>query len=540
MSHFSGAHDVVVTGSEFIGQQTNHINIGRSGTLTERLSHSADDITGIDLLLEASTPEAAVDAVERNYAPSCFPGTRDQYIEDITNWATSSSIDRPPIYWMKGPAGVGKSAIAQTSVLKVKEAGYLGAAFFFSVNGRQDDHTRFFPSLAYQLSTILPAYTEILDKRVLSDKTIFRKTMKSQFEALVVDPLRRLEALGKEVLRKAVFVDGLDECKDKDAQAEIIEIIASSVRAQSTPFQWAIFSREEPWISSTFALPHISPHCHVVFLPISRDTDQEIEAYLRGEFKNILRRRLGNMGLSSPWPIDEDIQKLVDAAAGLFAYAATILRFIDSHSHSRFRETLQSVLDNIVNPRPPSLPMFANLDRLYTLILQGVPTDIASSTNFLLYEMTLWPSTNPLIVATICNELRISEAVFKIICCYLHAVLAYHVPPVQPSEILAWDIGPRCSFLEQDISFKRNAALRDQLHKIHGSIRFLHKSFYDFLRDRKRSGSTFNRDGIFAQLRLHHYNQHLRLTPLYDFRGSSASSQLSLGHILTLINYFRT
>jgi len=29
---------------------------------------------------------------------------------------------------------------------------------------------------------------------------------------------------------KAIFIDGLDQCADGDAQAEIIEIIASSIR----------------------------------------------------------------------------------------------------------------------------------------------------------------------------------------------------------------------------------------------------------------------------------------------------------------------
>ena len=37
-----------------------------------------------------------------------------QYISDIKNWVTESVDSPASMYWMKGPAGVGKSAIAQT------------------------------------------------------------------------------------------------------------------------------------------------------------------------------------------------------------------------------------------------------------------------------------------------------------------------------------------------------------------------------------------------------------------------------------------
>ncbi|KAJ3562785.1 hypothetical protein NP233_g9356 [Leucocoprinus birnbaumii] len=495
-----------------------NLSINNSNFHNHQHVHSNDQ-KGLALLLDASTPEAAVDSAERNYTPRCFPGTRDQYIEDVANWATSSSIHRPPIYWMKGPAGVGKSSIAQTSAMKVKKAKYLGAAFFFSINGRRNDHTRLFPSLAHQLSIIpiLLDYRNMVNTRVLIDPAIFSKPMRAQFEFLIADPLQEMKELGKEVPRMAIFIDGLDECKDKDAQAEIIEIIAESVQDRSTPFQWAIFSREEPRISSTFDLPHIYPHRHVIYLPISRDTDKEIETYLRGEFKNIIHRRLGVILLSSPWPTDDDIKKLVDAAAGLFAYAATILRFIDSDSHSRFKETLQTVLGAIVDPRLHSLPIFANLDRLYTLILQGVPADIASSTNLLLYRMSVAESRFLFSVSTLGNALGISEAEFKSICCYLHAVLVYHVPPVETSETFFPD---HRSYLEQGFSPESNTALSRQLNQSHGTVTFIHKSFCDFLRDPNRSGSVFDCSAIRTQLLLHYYHQHLCFARLYVVRGS--------------------
>jgi hypothetical protein len=94
-------------------------------------------LIGIDIVREASVVEAAVDAEARRYDPTCCPGTREQHISDISDWVTGVNGDQSQrLLWMWGPAGVGKSALAQTCAEKAKEMGYLGAAFFFSINGR--------------------------------------------------------------------------------------------------------------------------------------------------------------------------------------------------------------------------------------------------------------------------------------------------------------------------------------------------------------------------------------------------------------------
>jgi len=41
-------------------------------------------VLGIDILLDASSPGAAFDSQD-HYDRRCFPGTREQYIADITN-----------------------------------------------------------------------------------------------------------------------------------------------------------------------------------------------------------------------------------------------------------------------------------------------------------------------------------------------------------------------------------------------------------------------------------------------------------------------
>ncbi|KAF5357219.1 hypothetical protein D9756_006360 [Leucocoprinus leucothites] len=443
--------------------------------------------TGIDVLREASSPGAMMDSRD-HYDRRCFPGTRDQYITDITNWATAPDDISSLIYWMKGSAGVGKSAIAQTCAEELWCLGNLGAAFFFSVK-KYDDPTRLFTTLAHQLSTKLPNYRAIIDEKISRDKTLVQKKISSQFHSLIVEPLQELEKQGKKVNRRVIFIDGLDECADKDAQMEIINIVVSSAHSRSTPFRWAIFSREEPHIVSTFASPSVSSHCYSVFLPISREADGEIELYLRGGFKNILRRR-NFLHLSSSWPTDEDIRKLVRGAAGLFAHSTTVLRFIDGHSFSGFKETLEAILTSKAKFDTQPISPYAELDGLYTLILQRVPEDILLATKLFLsrictngFEYGLGWST-----IQICNQIGISETTFQSICHHLQAIMLFHEPSkdaLDEATHFAHHRYQHCSFAIPCIP----NAFQSVLWNVHGNFHFYHKSFYDFLSDPARSSS---------------------------------------------------
>ncbi|KXN81187.1 hypothetical protein AN958_05876 [Leucoagaricus sp. SymC.cos] len=439
---------------------------------------------GIDILFDASAPDAAVDSEARQYAPVCLPGTREQYIHDITSWATTSADDTLLMYWMRGPAGVGKSAIAQTCAERVKESGQLGAAFFFSINGHNDPR-RFFPTLAYQLSTVFPEYRRILNDKIYIDRTLIKKKMPAQFTSLIVEPLQELGKRGNGIRRRTIFIDGLDECQGNNAQTEIIEIIAASVRDQTTPFRWAIFSRPEPHIKTAFDRGYIFPLCQRVLLPISHEADGDIELYLKDGFRNILQRR-GLPSLSNAWPTRGDIKILVEASAGLFAYPAAVLRFVDRHSLLGYEQTLQAVLDLVASrkaPSPKPFTPFAELDALYMLIMERIPEDTLPSVQLLLTHMfdDECGTGDNWYTAVICNTLGFSELEFRGICHQLHAVFEYQ----DCLKMLELDEGIDAtrSFSEQDIQSSQYPRLRNQIFGIYGHLHLHHKSFYDFLVD---------------------------------------------------------
>lgn len=380
--------------------------------------------TGIDTLREATNPGAAHDSSARHPPPQCHPGTREQYIQDISQWAhTTAGFSPSPIYWMKGPAGVGKTAIAQTCAERLKRSGILGAAFFFSINGRNRPE-QFFPSIAYQLSTIHPAYHHLLDKEIRYDRTLVDKAMPSQFRYLIEEPLRKLEINGEGVREKiVVIVDGLDECEGAYAQCEIIRIIAEAT-ARAVPLRWAFFSRPEPHIEATFSRTGVTERSYKVLLPISRDADGEIELYLRAGFEHITQQL--RIPANTAWPTDSEMKTLVRAASGFFIYATTVIRFVTQLGSRGPEKRLRAIIEVILNRRKPGSHVnadeapFAELNAFYTLIMQRIPTETFPLIHLLLSLLCQAGGSS---TVTIANILRFSRSEIEIVCGQMSAVV---------------------------------------------------------------------------------------------------------------------
>lgn len=378
------------------------------------------------------------------------------------------------MYWMKGPAGVGKSAVAQTCAEALKDRKNLGAAFFFSIGGRKKPE-ELFPSIAYQLSTIHTPYHDLLDAKIRRDKTLVNKTLSSQFRYLIDEPLRELEAQGKGIgARTAVIIDGLDECEGANAQQEIIRIIAATASDGTLPLCWVFFSRPEPHIEGTFAKSSIAPHCCKVFLPISRDADGEIALYLRNGFENVRQRR--NTPVQSQWPSSEDMGILVRAAGGSFIYATTVLRYVDHVGSLVPQNRLRDIIDTILDRRKDGPSQadtgidgpFAELDAFYKLILQRIPLEILPSVHLLLALICQWGRLGAVLAA---NLLGMSRDEFEAVWSHTSAVVHFKEPGKDVELDPTTDTSCTFTQVNRDVLMKLHPQVRYQLG---GRVSFFH------------------------------------------------------------------
>src|SRR5262245_29244041 len=154
----------------------------------------------------------------------CLPGTRQNIITVIKNWADEDGDH--PICWLNGPAGFGKSAIAQTiAEFYAAERRLAGSFFFRRGEGPRSKIARLIPTLSHQLALAFPAMEPSIQFAIKKEPYIAseRQSLEYQFQKLMIDPMVSASAaIG--LTKPVIVIDGLDECDDKELMEEFIDV----------------------------------------------------------------------------------------------------------------------------------------------------------------------------------------------------------------------------------------------------------------------------------------------------------------------------
>jgi ABC-type glutathione transport system ATPase component len=120
---------------------------------------------GLHILSQSTSLGAMHDSSERFPPPKCHPDTRHEVIRVVMQWIEDDYPDSS-VFWIYGPAGAGKSAIAQTLAELIQASGRsYGGSFFFSRGkiGRDQAH-HLFTTIAYQLAFHNTSFREHLNQ----------------------------------------------------------------------------------------------------------------------------------------------------------------------------------------------------------------------------------------------------------------------------------------------------------------------------------------------------------------------------------------
>ncbi|KXN91173.1 hypothetical protein AN958_02770 [Leucoagaricus sp. SymC.cos] len=337
---------------------------------------------------------AELDSFERDPPPRCHPDTRTTLIQQAQDWFT-----QPPegkrVLWLRGPAGVGKSAIIQTLAEGWREEQKLGASLFFSRERRHTDPRQVFPSLAYKIATRDASYAAYISDVMIRDPRSLAKAMNEQFRVLFIEPFSRRQI--KEGSEKWVItIDGLDECGDDQQTGrhstsihrEIVQLVSNSVAQNpSVPLLWIIASRPEAHLKAVFDEEAIQNCFFDVEVPVDSDEAQrDVEKYLVSEFKKI-REQYPDLIHETAWPIYRQFVKIVEASRGYFAFAAVLVRFIEDPNVANPIDQLKWVMraiTRILLSRKQIRNPLAVLDELYTEILEGIKPEVFQVTRQIL------------------------------------------------------------------------------------------------------------------------------------------------------------
>ena len=349
------------------------------------------------------------------------------------------------VFWLNGLAGTGKSTIAQTFSEMVAETKTLdlGASFFCSRDYLDRKELRnIFPTISYQLACRYPAFRYHIIQVLKQDPSVTQNSLISQLKDLIIDPLSSTN------ISCVIVIDALDECVDDQPESAILSVLGRHVK-QLLFVKFFITGRPEPRIRSGFRLPLLEPFTQIFLLHEVKLSivDEDIQLYLQEKLTAVSKRR-SDLDLSDPWPCGEDLTALTKKSSGLFIFASTLVRFIESEHHGP-NERLQLTMipsDSTVHEGR------AGIDPLYAQILAHAFSDVKDTTLFTDLRKILGAvvvAFNPLSRVQIAGILDVDPSLVTRSLRHLHSVLL--VPKEDSKE-----------------------------------IRVFHKSFPDFLQDSDR------------------------------------------------------
>jgi hypothetical protein len=385
----------------------------------------------------------------------CTPGTRIRILDDIITWAKNTSPGSPNVYWLFGQAGSGKSTIAYSVARRFEFAGdpndtiILGGNFFCS---RQFEEARLskciIRTVVHHLALKCRGFADQLSD---ADFETVNQNVRAQLENLLIAPWQasRRDWCSNPLNpppHYLIVIDALDEI-DGTGGSEFLQDLLEVIDKNGNRLlglKFFVTSRPDPNLvglvdslksKQRYRLEQVSPE----------EAQCDIRTYLMVEL-----------------PGCEEIEDLVALTAGLFIYAATIVKYLARGGRAERKKFLTTLLassnSSNLQKKEKSLSTgmpFTLLDTLYSQIVEQAFRDFSPEENG-------WEDRRSILHTFLCTAERTSTSVV--------ADLLFTSDYTDVAEKLLSD-------------------LHAVLYCEHGRVLTYHKSFSDFILNEDRSGN---------------------------------------------------
>lgn len=301
----------------------------------------------------------------------CFRDTRKELLESVLEWARSSNPSVPPIFWLNGIAGTGKSAIARTFADAISRDGRLGADFFF--NGEHPDLRNpalVFTTIAYQLARFDFVLGEYIVKALLNDSSSQTATIEEQLKRLLITPLSGAKRDPERTV--VIILDALDEC-DAGGASRILKSLLTVIKDQreDLPFTLKLFITSRPESHITTALAGFPSSLVTTIALHEMNAENDMRWFLTSTLGELREER--EPSLPSDWVKKAEVDMIVEKAGNLFLYADIAMRFLSESNVDSLRDQFNELITivgskgGISHGHNP----FEDLDELYKRFLQS-------------------------------------------------------------------------------------------------------------------------------------------------------------------------
>ncbi|KAL0948767.1 hypothetical protein HGRIS_008898 [Hohenbuehelia grisea] len=495
---FEGAHQFGISWSTFNNYSSQYQSPEDLGVFTLKypmLTHLLTIVvcSAFNELKSFCTLAAAYDH-DSNPHIYCHPQTRLDVLHELHKWATSPSATI--FCWLRGLAGSGKSTIVHTFCTQCANQKMLGASFFFRrASVSQRSARNLFPTIAFQLATVIPGFKTAVCFAIRNDPTIFSKSFNTQMQRLLLEPL--LTSLPQPPISILLVMDALDECSEASSIREAVRILDDLAHKLNLTLRILLTGRPEKSVRDALDSPMHEGNVTVLDLQEQDNSTDDIRLFITQSFQDIRRRNQDIINPSLPWPSEHQLNAIIRRSSDLFAYAACIVKYVNA-DNSDPKARLNDILNTKNNTQNS---VYGDLDDLYIHIL----TEAKNAT---------FPHSSP---HDICEPV-----------CAVMALIAYSPVPISRSLIKGLMRRSVSNGFVPLLTIRhlQSIILLCETPDDSTPVKFYHESVRDFLADRQRSGTFFvGKEEGYDLINLMSFN-HMRFIP-----PAEAISDLTLGHI---------
>ena len=290
----------------------------------------------------------------------CTPGTRIHILGNITRWANDTSSESPSVYWLFGPAGSGKSTIAYTIARRFEFASdaddtiVLGGNFFCS---RQFEETRFatriIRTIVYHLALGCKAFADAVSRS--GRFYTIHQSVGAQLESLLIKPWEQARHPDpSKPPHFLVVIDALDEIDGQGGSEFLRDLLDVISKHRLQGLKFFVTSRSDPNLITHLRTFEDKQFYRLEQVPIE-EAQADITTYLNANLPHFVDH--------------PEMKNLVAQAAGLFIYAATVVKHLEGYEPPEQKERLHmlpSVSNSAISQTWEEISL---LDGLYLQVL---------------------------------------------------------------------------------------------------------------------------------------------------------------------------